>query len=183
MDAFAGEYCFSIPGLYTIIGIVGIIFVMLMTQFIQERDMYKSKYYDLLNGNSSYKMNKKDKMDKSDEMDKMDKKDNGPFRENIYLDNRINIPTQGEYTSWHQVGVLRQKVVTDPEQMMPLMGRKLNRNNWDYYTTNHLNTSLKIPIEQSKEFYDGDEISIPGYNGTFVIEIYDYNKPRYIPYF
>lgn len=179
MDAFAGEYCFSIPGLYTIIGIVAIIFVMLMTQFIQERDMYKSKYYDLLNTNNPYSISEKNQKSQKTQKDEND----GPFRENIYLDNRINIPTQGEYTSWHQVGVLRQKVVTDPEQMMPLMGRKLDRNNWEYYTTNHLNTSLKIPIEQSKEFYDGDELSIPGYNGLFVVEIYDYDKPRYIPYF
>jgi hypothetical protein len=65
--------------------------------------------------------------------------------------------------------------------MMPIIGRRIDRHRWEYYTTNHLNTSLKIPLTQSNEFNDGDELEIPGYAGLFVVEIYDYDKPRYIP--
>ena len=32
------------------------------------------------------------------------------------------------------------------------------------------------------ELYDGDIISIPSYNGNFKVNIYDYDKPKYIPY-
>ena len=33
-----------------------------------------------------------------------------------------------------------------------------------------------------KELLDGDMISIPSYNGRFRVEIYNYDKPSYIPY-
>ena len=32
------------------------------------------------------------------------------------------------------------------------------------------------------EIYDGDVITLPEYNATFKVTLYDYDKPRYIPY-
>lgn len=180
-------FCFTPSSFYTILVLVAIIFVSFIFQFMNERDHYKKLYTDLVKNNydGSPSMNQQSK-----DLDALINPLSAPLRRNTMLqepsmvqvnDRSINVPTQGEYSSWHQVGILRQKVVTDPEQMMPLIGRRIDRNRWEYYTTNHLNTSLKIPIDQSNEFYDGDELEIPGYTGTFVIEIYDYDKPRYLP--
>ena len=33
-----------------------------------------------------------------------------------------------------------------------------------------------------KELYDKDVVSVMGYQSKFVVEIYDFDKPRYIPY-
>jgi len=29
---------------------------------------------------------------------------------------------------------------------------------------------------------NGDMITVPSYNGNFKVEIYDFDRPRYIPY-
>lgn len=179
-------FCFTPSSFYTILVLVAIIFVSFIFQFISERDYYKQKYYEA----AGIKQQQPVPQQRNDDLDALINPLSAPLRKNTMLqqpsmvqvnDRSINVPTQGEYSTWHQVGILRQKVVTDPEQMMPLIGRRIDRNRWEYYTTNHLNTSLKIPLDQSNEFYDGDELEIPGYTGMFVIEIYDYDKPRYIP--
>ena len=51
---------------------------------------------------------------------------------------------------------------------------------------------VKIPINYKnkdctddygcEEIYDGDQVTIPSYNGNFNVKIYKFNKPRYIPF-
>jgi hypothetical protein len=51
---------------------------------------------------------------------------------------------------------------------------------------------MKLPINRDgrkcsddigcDEIRNGDSLKIPSYNGDFKVEIYDYDKPRYIPY-
>ena len=98
----------------------------------------------------------------------------------------VNIPTRGEYGTFHQVGMLTKTGDNDPEQMMPLIGRRLYSDRWEYYTANHHNTSLKIPLSSNntgrKELYDGDIIDVPGYSDSFKVVIYDRDSPLYIPY-
>jgi hypothetical protein len=165
-------------------------------QFMNERDHYKKLYQEATGiketaSEARSLLLQELQREKNKDLDALINPLSAPLRKNVLLqepvhsvsyDRSINIPTQGDYTTWHQVGILRQKVVTDSEQMMPIIGRRIDRHRWEYYTTNHLNTSLKIPLDQkSNEFYDGDELEIPGYTGLFVVEIYDYDKPRYIP--
>ena len=93
----------------------------------------------------------------------------------------VNIPTRGEYGAFQQVGYLHSK--DDVDQAMPLMGRRLNSSQWEYYTFHHNNPTIKIPIETRKqEIYADTELKVPGYNGDFSVKIYSLDHPRYIPY-
>jgi hypothetical protein len=94
----------------------------------------------------------------------------------------INIPTRGEYGPFQQVGYLYDP--ENPKQTMPLMGRRIHSNQFEYYTTNHYNNHVKIPIriKGDKELDDGGTLPLEGYKNDFVIKLYDLDAPRYIPY-
>ena len=94
----------------------------------------------------------------------------------------INIPTRGEYGPFQQVGYLYDP--ENPKQTMPLMGRRIHSNRFEYYTTNHYNTHVKIPlsIKGDKELDDGENLPVEGYRNNFKIKLYDLDAPRYIPY-
>lgn len=102
----------------------------------------------------------------------------------------VNIPTQ-RIESYRQVGYL----YNDDNFMMPIHGRRLHVNStrWNYYTkSDNNNYSISIPLHnkgrdcQSEygcdELYDGDEISVPEFNGIFKVKLYK-NQMRYIPFF
>lgn len=102
----------------------------------------------------------------------------------------VNIPTQ-RIESYRQVGYL----YNDDNVMMPIYGRRLHVSStrWNYYTkSDNNNYSISIPLHnkgrdcQSEygcdELYDGDEISVPEFNGIFKVKLYK-NQMRYIPFF
>lgn len=187
---FAG-ICFNSSSTYTILVIIAIIFFSILFQYIEDRNYYKQKYDALAQAlvNSGQNIVPEQKQKKLDDLDALVNPLRPPLRKNINMNNetvkdpRINIPTRGEYSTWHQVGILTPKKTDNVETIMPLFGRRLHSDNWEYYTTHHLNTSLKIPMEDIKrELYDGDEVNVIGYQSKFIVEIYDFDKPRYIPY-
>lgn len=115
----------------------------------------------------------------------------------------INIPTRGSSGGFQQVGMLYKQDITDSSAtignnsetaIFPLYGRPIypGSNKWSYYTASDKFNSVKMPISHNgrrcdadygcQELYSGDIIQIPAYNGNFKVEIYDYDKPRYIPY-
>jgi len=115
----------------------------------------------------------------------------------------INIPSRGPFQTYQQVGILSKDEIADPAKIpgnnnesniLPLFGRPTysGSNRWNYYTTSDKFQSVKLPIniEGRKctddlgcdELRDGDMVSIPSYNGRFRVEIYDFDKPRYIPF-
>lgn len=115
----------------------------------------------------------------------------------------INIPTRGSSGGFQQVGMLYKQNITDSSAtignssetaVFPLYGRPIypGSNKWSYYTASDKFNSVKMPISHNgrrcdgdygcQELYNGDIIQIPAYNGDFKVEIYDYDKPRYIPY-
>jgi len=115
----------------------------------------------------------------------------------------INIETRGPIEDFQQVGMLYKESISDTSStpgnnsdsnILPLFGKPLYRgsSNWLYYTSSDKNTSIKIPISKDgkectddqgcKEIYDGDQINIPAYNGSFKVKMYKFDKPRYIPY-
>ena len=107
----------------------------------------------------------------------------GPFQlGNTRTSGFVNIPTRGEYGSFHQMGFLNNKA--NPEQTMPLIGRKLHSNQYEYYTFHHLNPNVKIPlkIRGNRELYSDDTVTVPSYNDKFNVTKYDIDQPRYIPY-
>lgn len=99
-------------------------------------------------------------------------------RENVIP---INIPSRGEYGSFHMMGYLHN--TADPKQTMPLMGRRIHSNQYEYYTFHHYNPIIKIPIKINKEINDGEKVSISTYPGVnFTASLYDTDIPRYLPY-
>lgn len=89
---------------------------------------------------------------------------------------------------YQQVGVVQREesnpdFVATGENIFRLFGRPNQTSNdkWDYYVTTK--DGLKIPLgERISEKYDGEEISIKGYNGVFKVTIYPYEEFRYDPY-
>ena len=114
----------------------------------------------------------------------------------------INIETRGSGGDFQQVGILSKKVINEEEtvpgnntdtNILPLYGKPTYRGSsrWLYYTETDKFNPIKIPISVNgrdctddqgcDELFDGSEVVIPSYNGQFVVKIYKFNKPRYIP--
>ena len=115
----------------------------------------------------------------------------------------INIPSRGPLQAYQQIGMLYKENIEKPgmipgnnneTNILPLFGRPTypGSNRWNYYTSSDKFQSVKLPINIDgrkctddmgcNELRDGDMISIPSYNGRFRVELYDFDKPRYIPY-
>jgi hypothetical protein len=94
----------------------------------------------------------------------------------------VNIPTRGEYGNFQQMGFLHN--ASNPDQAMPLIGRRIHSNQYEYYTFHHNNPQIKIPIklQGNKEISDGDNIAVHGYSALMQAKIYDLDSPIYVPY-
>ena len=169
---------------------VAVIFMLTIVSLNEEKNYYQKKYYDSI----KYKPNVSPSITRNITIaNPTNNQQNGPFRQDIYNQPsstqstqstlKINQNTRGEYTNWHQVGILSPKNSTNNETIMALYGRRLHGDNWEYYTTHHINTNVKIPLDSiKKELYDGDTVSVTGYQDTFIAEIYELDAPKYIPY-
>lgn len=178
--------CFDNSSFYTIIVMVAVIFMLIIYSLNEEKNYYQKKYNESITITPSITRNITITNPKN-------KQQTGPFRQDIYNEPsstqstqstlKINQNTRGEYTNWHQVGILSPKNSTNNETIMGLYGRRLHGDNWEYYTTHHINTNVKIPLDSiKKELYDGDTVNVTGYQDTFVAEIYELDAPKYIPY-
>jgi len=64
-------------------------------------------------------------------------------------------------------------------------------NKWTYYINSDNNNFVKLPLKHKgkkcdttygcEEIQNDDLITVPEYNGIFRVNIYDYDKPNYIP--
>lgn len=115
----------------------------------------------------------------------------------------INIHTRGSSGGFQQVGMLYKNEISNETDkignntdtvVLPLFGKPIypGSNKWNYYVTSDKYNMVKMPITHNgrkcdadygcDELYTNDQIQLPAYNGSFKVEIYDYDKPRYIPY-
>lgn len=106
----------------------------------------------------------------------------------------INIKTRGEPTGYQQVGVLVDSSGGDAGKLLPLYGQETyaGSKQWNYYTSSDGFQAVKLGVVQNnkncqehygcKEIYDGDSISVNGYNKSFQANIYKLQVPRYIPH-
>ena len=115
----------------------------------------------------------------------------------------INIPSRGPLQSFQQIGILYKENIVNPDQMpgnnndsniLPLFGRPTfpGSKRWNYYTSSDKFQNFKLPITRDgrkcsddigcDEIMNGEMLNIPSYNGSFKVEIYDFDKPRYIPF-
>lgn len=90
----------------------------------------------------------------------------------------INVPTRGEYGPFQQMGYLQN---TAGDKVLRLMGRRIHSNEFEYYTFHPADDKIKVPLEQKKELFEGDNIAIDQF-GDFKVFIYDTDTPRYVPY-
>ena len=80
----------------------------------------------------------------------------------------------------------------DESTILSLYGKPtyIGSRHYNYYTISK--EGVKIPLTYKntnctddrgcEEIYDGEELAIPEYNGTFKTTIYKNESPRYIPY-
>jgi len=101
--------------------------------------------------------------------------------------NLINYPTRGYNENYQQLGNVIRK---SDEKILQLFGRPTfpKSTQWEYYViSGQYGYMNKIPlqIKNNKELVDGDEIIVPGMNeqnGNFIVNLLNYNTPRYNPY-
>jgi hypothetical protein len=105
----------------------------------------------------------------------------GPFNYYYPPKEQINIHTRGYPQPYHQIGYLYTSETGETEgKALPLMGRRLHTNQFEYYTFHHSNTNIKVPLPIKKEINDGDSIDVPGYQDSYVAKVYDNDMPRYL---
>lgn len=96
----------------------------------------------------------------------------------------FDYPTRGLPEPYQMVGYLSRN--TD-EKLIQLYGRPTypGSNLWEYYVGIEQNGNLiKIPLQnRNKEIFDGDTLPIPGLKDQFVVKLYNYDTPRYNPYY
>ncbi len=114
----------------------------------------------------------------------------------------INIPTRATTGGFQQVGYLYRSEVSDSDKqignnsdtaIIPLYGHRLfnGSDKWNYYVSSDKYHSIKMPIMHKNrkcdseygcnEIYNDDEIDVPAYNSRFKVQIYEFDKPRYLP--
>lgn len=115
----------------------------------------------------------------------------------------VNIPTRGYDGGYQQIGMLYKESVTSEDAVvgnnsesviLPLYGKPVHpgSNKWSYYTSSDKFQTVKIPLSYKgrkcdsqygcTELYDDDIITVPPYNNNFKVKLYEYDKPKYIPY-
>jgi hypothetical protein len=89
---------------------------------------------------------------------------------------------------YQQIGTLSS---IDNSKILPLFGKRLNKDRWLYYSASETNNQLKIDIEYENkkckdkyigcnELYDDDIVTIPQYNNEkFIVSKYDYKTFEY----
>jgi hypothetical protein len=103
------------------------------------------------------------------------------------------IATRGLSMDYTQMGILTRENGSD--MILPLMGRRLTRNDkWQYYTiSNTGNVNTKLPISYKgkscsgeygcDEVMNGDNIYVEGYNDIFRVTVYENGQFSYNPPF
>lgn len=115
----------------------------------------------------------------------------------------VNVPSRGISGGFQQVGMLYKETIESESSkignnseptILALYGRPTypGSNKWSYYTASDKYHTIKMPFTHNgrkcdnqygcDELYDDDLITLPAYNGNFRVKLYDFDKPRYIPY-
>jgi len=108
---------------------------------------------------------------------------------------RVHIRSRGPRTEYLQIGVLSQKRSDNNENtILPLYGREIwkGASKCNYFTKTDSHTRIMLPVYSNgrdctdeygcDELFDNDSVTVPQYNLPFKVEIYNIDKPRYIPY-
>lgn len=103
----------------------------------------------------------------------------------------INIETRpNSGYNYSQIGILSSGT-GGGDGILPLMGRRLSRDKWQYYTVSNSNMFLKLPVKVRgrsctseygcDEIIEGDSVRVEGYNGDYKATIYENTRFNYLP--
>jgi len=106
----------------------------------------------------------------------------------LMRNNIINYPTRGFPENYQQLGLASR---INDEKIFQLFGRPTfpGSNQWEYYVRTEKEGYInKIPIfsKNQREIENEDEIEISGMDpskGKFKVQLFNYDTPRYNPYF
>lgn len=114
----------------------------------------------------------------------------------------INIPTRQPSGGNQNLGYLYKESISNDNvkpgnntdsTIISLFGHPTYNGSgkWNYYVTSDKYPSIKLPLTVKgkscdhefgcEEITNGDQLTIPEYNGTFTTKIYEMDKPRYLP--
>jgi hypothetical protein len=108
----------------------------------------------------------------------------------------VNMRTRGEPPAFQQLGFMlsERNDGLDEPIMLPLFGRPTyaGSNKYEYYAASDKQNMMRIPISVENrscstdtgcnELYNNDTVYVDAYKKNFVVNIYDKDAPRYIPY-
>ena len=105
----------------------------------------------------------------------------------------INIQTSATPGNYESIGFLSTNKSTDQTAtILPLYGRPIGRQQWQYYTMSDKYNSIHLPVSVRgkncsnergcDEVFNGDVVFVEGYNLPFKVTIYEKDKYQYIPY-
>jgi hypothetical protein len=105
-----------------------------------------------------------------------------------YIRDDINLPSRGYPDNYQTLGVLSRKA---DEKILQLFGRQKypGSNQWEYYVAgmdrNGFPNKIPLKVKGDKEILDKENINLSWLDnskGSFEVNLYDYNVPRYNPY-
>jgi hypothetical protein len=102
-----------------------------------------------------------------------------PLKMDLGMPMMVPRETQSSGSPFAQVGILTRR-----DQILPLMGRRVNRDRYNYYTmstSGTINTKLPLRVKGRSgtneygcdELYSGDQVYVSGYNDGFQVTMYD----------
>lgn len=123
-----------------------------------------------------------------------------PFTTDIYTRNHqqpagatINYPTRGATLEFQPIGTLTNTKSPATPNILQLFGRAIYPGSykWQYYTNSDNFQSVKVQLVHKgrqcmddtgcEELSTGDTVRVPAYNMFFRVELYNIDKPTYIP--
>ena len=84
-------------------------------------------------------------------------------------------------STFEQMGILTP-IVKSENKILPLFGRRLRRDRWQYYTVSNQHNNIKLPIRVGKqnaldeigvpEVYGGDKVYVEGYEESVEVKLH-----------
>lgn len=102
----------------------------------------------------------------------------------------INIETRpSSGYRYVQVGILERGTAAENGDILPLMGRRLTRNKWQYYAVSNTHLNIKLPVKIGgksgsyeygiDEVMNGDTVFVVGY-GDYKVNVYESANYHYL---
>ena len=94
----------------------------------------------------------------------------------------LNPPGRGDYGGFSIVGYLQ--LVNHPERRLPLYGRRVTPQTYQYYTISHIDPQLRVPVRgpDDRALNTNQIVIVPGYDRPFQVVMYGPDYHSFRPY-